>query len=541
MRVIDFSKETNEQITNGRYGMNLPDILEKYNRSSPGATALVEVRPLSGQRRNISWRVLYERTNRLANALLSLGIGKGDTVFLYAYNSIAWLEVFFGVMKTGACVVPLNYRFTDKELRYCWEIARPKAFFYGPEFDSRILNLQSSLSGIRHYVCLDSKASSFGSLEGLIEKGMPSTPNTQLRDDDAAGLYFTSGTTGDPKPVLMTHKNLFSAAVIEAYHHQLVSRDSLLMMPPLYHLAIGHLTGNMLVGGRSVLLTEQISPQTVIQTMSAEKISVVFLLVPWTVDILEAFDKGRLSPVDFDLKAWRLTHMGAQPIPPVLVQRLKQYFPDMQYDTSYGLSEAAGPGVTHLGMENEHKIGAIGKAGLLWDVRIVGNEGQDVAPGEVGELIARGPCVMREYFANPELTAATVKNGWLFTGDLARFDPDGFIWLVDRKKDMVISGGENVYPLDIEKELMKHPKVHDVAVIGTPDHRLGEIVTAVIQVVEGETLHEEEITVFCEACLPRYKRPRCIIFDQVPRNLTGKLNKPLLRRKYTLQIKNKEC
>jgi len=213
------------------------------------------------------------------------------------------------------------------------------------------------------------------------------------------------------------------------------------------------------------------------------------------------------------------------------VQRLKQYFPGMLYDTCYGLSEAAGPGVLNLGIENEHKIGATGKAGLLWDTRIVDHEGRDVAKGEVGELIVKGPGVMREYYDNPELTAETVRDGWLFTGDLARFDADDFIWVVDRKKDLVISGGENIFPVEIEKTIIQHPKVHDVAVIGTPDNRLGEIVTAVIQVVEGEKLLEEEISVFCEACLPRYKRPRCIIFDKVPRNPTGKLNKPLLRQK----------
>jgi acyl-CoA synthetase (AMP-forming)/AMP-acid ligase II len=512
--------------------MNLLDILVKYNRLSPKATALVEIRPLSGKRHEITWESLYERTNRLANTLLLQGIGKGDTVFLYAHNSIAWLEVYFGVMKTGACVVPLNYRFTDKELMYCREIAHPKAFFFGPQFGSRISALQCELTGVRQYACLDSEVTPFDSLDELISRGGPSDPNTELFDDGAAGLYFTSGTTGNPKPVLMTHKNLFSAAIIEAFNHRLLSSDALLMMPPFYHLAIGHLTGNMLVGGRSVLLTEKISPQTIIQTMSDEKISVVFLLVPWAVDILEALDKGRLSPSDFDLDAWRLTHMGAQPIPPVLVQRLKQYFPGMLYDTCYGLSEAAGPGVLNLGIENEHKIGATGKAGLLWDTRIVDHEGRDVAKGEVGELIVKGPGVMREYYDNPELTAETVRDGWLFTGDLARFDADDFIWVVDRKKDLVISGGENIFPVEIEKTIIQHPKVHDVAVIGTPDNRLGEIVTAVIQVVEGEKLLEEEISVFCEACLPRYKRPRCIIFDKVPRNPTGKLNKPLLRQKF---------
>jgi acyl-CoA synthetase (AMP-forming)/AMP-acid ligase II len=204
----------------------------------------------------------------------------------------------------------------------------------------------------------------------------------------------------------------------------------------------------------------------------------------------------------------------------------------MAYDTTYALSEAGGPGVTHLGHENERKIGAIGKPGLLWDVRIVDEGGVDVAPGKVGELLVRGPGVMKEYYKNPELTAATIKDGWLYTGDLGKIDEEGFITIVDRKKDLIISGGENIYPVEIESVIRRHPKVHDVAVIGMPDPRLGEVACAVIQVTSGEQLTEHEMGSFCEQNLPRYKRPRQIIFAEVPRGSTGKIEKPKLREKY---------
>jgi acyl-CoA synthetase (AMP-forming)/AMP-acid ligase II len=325
---------------------------------------------------------------------------------------------------------------------------------------------------------------------------------------------------------------LVGSAINEATNEGWTHEKSLLMMAPLYHLAIGHLLGCMLTGGRGVLLVDKIIPQYVFEAVSRERITTVFLLVPWAQDILTALDKGELKREDYDLSCWTLMYMGAQPIPPALIRRWKEYFPEMAYDTTYALSEAGGPGVTHLGPENEGKIGAIGKPGLLWDVRIVDERGVDVRPEEVGELVVRGPGVMKEYYKNPELTAATIKDGWLYTGDLGKIDEDGFITIVDRKKDLIISGGENIYPVEIESVIRRHPKVHDVAVIGVPDQRLGEIACAVIQVTQGESLTEQEMNLFCEQSLPRYKRPRSIIFDEVPRSSTGKIEKPKLRKKY---------
>ena len=205
--------------------------------------------------------------------------------------------------------------------------------------------------------------------------------------------------------------------------------------------------------------------------------------------------------------------------------------PHHQYDTNYGLSESIGPGCVHLGVENVHKVGAIGKAGYLWRTRIVDEHGVDVARGEVGELIVKGPGVMTCYYKNPEATAETIHGEWLYTGDMAKEDEDGFIYLVDRKKDVIITGGENLYPVQIEDFLRAHEKIKDVAVIGLPHARLGEIAAAIIEIKEGMTCTEEEINEFCME-LPRYKRPKKIIFEKVPRNPTGKIEKPVLREKY---------
>jgi acyl-CoA synthetase (AMP-forming)/AMP-acid ligase II len=513
--------------------MNLLDIIAKNSRIYPEESAFLELRPVTKARKEISWRRFGERVNKIANGLKETGVHQGDRVFLFGRNSIHWLEVYFGILKTGAWITPLNFRFTNEDIAYCAKVSQPLVCFCDEEYAERMLILQRNLPTLKKCVFIGAKDfEGMENLEPFIERASPKSPEVELKDEDPCGLYFTSGTTGAPKPILLTHKNLFASGGTEATNHLWKHTDSLLMIPPLYHSAIGHLLGPMIVGARSVLLTETITPQVIFEAMSTEQLSVVFLLVPWTMDILSALDRGELLLKDYDLSQWRLMHMGAQPIPPVLIQRWKDYFPEMQYDTCYGLTEGSGPGVVALGIGNERKIGAIGKPGWMWDLRIVDERDEDVPQGEVGEIIVKGNGVMKEYYKNPELTAQTIRNGWLHTGDLGRVDEEGFVYIVDRKKDLVISGGENIYPVEIEAILLKHPKVRDAAVIGSPDDRLGEVVTAVIEPKEGDLLTKEEASSFCEENLPRYKRPRHIFFDQVPRSPSGKIEKPKLREKY---------
>ena len=398
----------------------------------------------------------------------------------------------------------------------------------------RSQDVRSQLPAIRNYIFAGQHApQGMEGFQDVMDRSSPEPPDVILNDEDASGLYFTSGTTGAPKPILLTHKNMECAAITENRHHCQEHEDNFLLIPPLYHTGSKmHWFGSLIVGGSATLLTET-SPQYILEAVDSERITIMFLLVPWAQDILGALDRGELRKDDYDLSCWRLMHIGAQPVPPSLVKHWKECFPDMRYDTNYGLSEATGPGCVHLGIENEHKVGAIGKAGFNWEARIVDDNGEDVARGEIGELIVRGNGVMKEYYKNPEKTAETIRNGWLYTGDMARMDGERFIYLVDRKKDLVISGGENVYPVEVEDVLRSHSKVYDAAVIGIADDRLGEVVTAVIDPKPGETLTEDEINAFCERNLARYKRPRHIIFDKVPRNPTGKIEKPKLRQKYS--------
>jgi long-chain acyl-CoA synthetase len=512
--------------------MNLVNIIQRNGRYYSNDTAFIEVRPVSNVRKAIAWGQFSERVNRFANALTDRGINKGDKVFIFGRNSINWLEAYFGVMSAGAWAVPLNFRFTDKDLEFCASVAEPIAFIMEEEYADRLHELRSRLPMVKEYICMGT-FQEMVSTEKLIEAASPAPPKVDIEDGDECALYFTSGTTGAPKPVLHLHTNMVCVAINEMAREHWDHRDCLLMLPPFYHLAIGHLLGCILVAGRAVLLTEQINPQYIFENVSREQVTLAFLLVPWVIDILEALDTGKLNKDDYDLSTWRLLYLGAQPIPPSLVQRWKEYFPQMQSDITYGLSETAGPHTLGLGMGNEEKTGSIGKPGPLWDVRLVNDRGEDVPQGEVGEIAVKGCGVMKEYYKNPELTAETIRDGWLHTGDLGKMDEDGFIYLVDRKKDLVISGGENVYPVEVEETIQRYPKVRDVAVIGTPNDRLGEIVTAVIEPVPDSVLTEEEVNSYCEKNLPRYKRPRRIIFDTVPRSPTGKVEKPKLREKWT--------
>ncbi len=483
-------------------------------------------------RREITWRVFDEKANRMANMLLGRGIKKGDKVAVLMMNCLEWLPIYFGILKTGAIAVPFNFRYSAEEIQYCANLAEVDVLVFGPEFIGRIESVAESLSQNRLLIFVGETCPTFAeSYRELVADCSSEAPLVRLEDDDDAAIYFSSGTTGFPKAILHKHRSLMHAAKVEQVHHSTGREDTFLCIPPLYHTgAKMHWMGSLVAGSKAVLL-KGTKPQYILDAVSREHCTIVWLLVPWAQDILDALDRGELKLQDYELSQWRLMHIGAQPVPPSLIRHWKQYFPAHQYDTNYGLSESIGPGCVHLGVENISKVGAIGIPGYGWQCKIVDSEGNLVKSGEPGELCVRGPGVMECYYNNPEATAEVLKDGWLYTGDIARQDEDGFYFLVDRKKDVIVSGGENLYPVEIENFIRKFDKVHDVAVIGLPDRRQGEIAGAIIAVKEGMTCTEEEVNTFCLG-LPRYKRPRQIIFAPVPRNATGKIEKPLLRKMY---------
>ncbi|HOQ24860.1 MAG TPA: AMP-binding protein [Bacillota bacterium] len=493
---------------------------------------LIENNPAGEYRRDMTWRVFDEKANRLANLLIKRGIKKGDKVAILLMNCLEWLPIYFGILKAGAVAVPMNFRYTAEEIKYCLNLSDTVALIFGPEFIGRLETIYDQIPNVKMLFFAGEGRPSFAeSYDRLTANCSSEDPKIPLTDDDDAAIYFSSGTTGFPKAILHSHRSLVSACYTEQKHHGQTREDNFLCIPPLYHTgAKMHWFGSLLSGSKAVLL-RGIKPDWILRTVSEEKITIVWLLVPWAQDILDAIERGDVKLEDYDLSQWRLMHIGAQPVPPSLIHRWKKYFPNHQYDTNYGLSESIGPGCVHLGVENIHKVGAIGLPGYNWEAKIVDENGNPVVQGEVGELAVKGPGVMKCYYKDPEATAAVLRDGWLHTGDMARQDEDGFIYLVDRKKDVIISGGENIYPVQIEDFLRSHSAIKDAAVIGLPDPRLGEIAAAIIELKPGCLCTEEEINAFCIQ-LPRYKRPRRIIFDQVPRNPTGKIEKPKLREKY---------
>ena len=531
--------------------MPITEFLERNAAQFPDKTALVELNPEIREkrvtwkeyelieptadvpyRREITWAVFNEKANRFANLLISRGIKKNDKVGILLMNCLEWLPIYFGILKTGALAVPLNFRYTADEIKYCVELAEVDILVFGPEFIGRVEEIVDDISKNRLLYYVGEGCPTFAEHYDRLAANCSSvSPDITITDDENAAIYFSSGTTGFPKAILHNHESLVHSARVEQNHHGQTEDDVFLCIPPLYHTgAKMHWFGSLISGGKAVIL-KGVKPKFVLEAVSSEHCTIVWLLVPWAQDILDAVDRGDIDISKYELSQWRLMHIGAQPVPPSLIARWKKLFPNHQYDTNYGLSESIGPGCVHLGVENIHKVGAIGKAGFGWEVKIVDENGNTVQRGEVGELCVKGPGVMTCYYRDPKATAETLKDGWLFTGDMAQEDEDGFIFLVDRKKDVIISGGENLYPVQIEDFLRAHPAVKDVAVIGLPDKRLGEIAAAIISIKDGMTCTEEEITDFCHK-LPRYKRPHKIIFAEVPRNPTGKIEKPVLRKIY---------
>ena len=532
---------------------NITEILERNAREWGDDVALVEINPQELEARHttwreysliessrdeafrseLTWRDFNDQSNRIANFLLSRGFKKGDKVAILLMNCLEWLPIYFGILKSGCMAVPLNFRYTADEIKYCLELADAKALVFGPEFTGRVEEIVDLLPQLKAVLYAGADCPSFAEpYRGLVGFCSAKAPMIPLTPEDEAAVYFSSGTTGFPKAIVLQHKCLLHSCKVEQAHHGQTKDDTFLCIPPLYHTgAKMHWFGSFLVGGKSVLL-KGVKPEWILRAVSEERCTIVWLLVPWAQDILDAIERGDVKLADYRLDQWRLMHIGAQPVPPSLIKRWKGVFPHHDYDTNYGLSESTGPGAVHLGIENTDHVGAIGVAGFGWETKIVGTDGvTPVKRGEVGELALRGPGVMKEYYKNPQATAEILKpDGWLLTGDMAE-ERDGFIYLVDRAKDVIITGGENLYPVQIEDFIRAIPAVKDVAVIGLPDARLGEIAAAIIEVKTGATLTENDVNNFCLG-LPRYKRPRKLIFAPVPRNPTGKIEKPKLRKMY---------
>ena len=499
--------------------MDIFSLLARNANKFPEQEALV-----CGERRR-SWSQLYQRVEALAGAMSYRGIEKGDKVALLLDNSDYFIEIHFAVARLGAIGVPLNYRLAGDELAYILNNSDSKMLFYGSTFEKAVEDIRTRIPKIESSIQVGNEGALY---DQMLAEGRISPP-VLVEGTDPNLVLYTSGTTGRPKGAVLTHDNSIWNALNMVIDARIEHEDRGIVIPPLYHSAAINcwMLPHVFVGA-ALVIENTFNPVELPKRLVEECITSMFL-VPAMYNFLLQVPGIETYDLDFI----RLLGSGASIMPVELKQKVHKLFPNAEIIDVYGLTEA-GPGVTILKAKDAfRKEGSVGQALSTLEVRVVDTNGKEVGSGEVGEIIVRGPTIMKEYYQLPEATATALREGWLYTGDLARMDEEGFLYVVDRKKDMIISGGENIYPAEVEAVLYQHAKILDAAVIGYPDAQWGESICAIIVVRPGETLTPEEVVEFTKGKFAGYKKPRQVVFvEALPRNPSGKVLKTVLRQKY---------
>lgn len=472
-----------------------------------------------------TYKAFNERVNRLANALLNKGIIKGNKVAYLLHNCGEFAEISFALSKIGALSVPLNFRLKEDEIGYIVENSDSSLLFFGPEFEETIVRLLPRLRGVKKTI----QVGGTSEYEELLHFSSPPEPPVFVNEEDEHSIMYTSGTTGSPKGAVHTHKSRVWNSLNMLVDTGLRGSDVFAIATPLFHIAAGHtmLLSTIFIGGTVIILREFSLPEF-FEIIQKEKVTAFFAVPTIFARIL---DHPNLR--DYDLRSLRLLFTGGAVISVELKKKLMDAFPRATVDDLMGLTEG-GPLTTFLPHRDAfRKPGSVGRAHFSQMVRVVNEKGEDVRGEEVGEIIVKGPAVMKGYYKNPEATAKALRDGWLYTGDLARVDEEGYQYLTVRRTDLIISGGENVYPAEVERILLLHPGVKDAAIIGVKDKEWGERVMAVVVPKEGEKTTEEEILSFCREKLGAYKRPRSVAFvDELPKNQLGKVLYRELRNRF---------
>lgn len=505
---------------------NLGLMLSKRAFLNPAREAYVD----SHGSTRLTFAELNGRCNRLANALLEAGIEPGERVGLLLMNSAEFMEAYFALAKVGAVVVPLNWRLVPDELAFILKDSGARRLIFDSDFveTAAALHARGSDTDLEHWLQVtgDGETGYFAeSYQAFRDAAADTEPEPRGADDDMLYIMYTSGTTGLPKGVVHTHDSAIWAVLTIAASVDYRDGDRYLAALPMFHVgALTPLAVNVYKGATSVVM-RSFDPGLAWDLIERERIS-TGLMVPAMLNfMLQAGDpEGRAH----ETVRWIMT--GAAPVPPALTRR----YADLGIGVLqvYGLTESCGPACV---MDAENALArpeSTGKAFFHTDVRVVGPDGSPCPPGEAGELVVRGRHVMREYWNRPDATAETIRNGWLHTGDVAVMDEDGFVAIQDRIKDMIISGGENVYPAEIEFVLASHPRIVEAAVIGQDSEKWGESPLAIV-VGADDTLTEAEVMAHCEGRLARYKRPQRVVFvEEIPRNPSGKILKRVLREQF---------
>lgn len=485
-----------------------------------------------------TWEEFDQRTDALARGLASLNIQRGDRVAVLMLNCHRYLELYYACARMGAVIVPLNIRLARAEIVFILNDSESKALIVDKNFAAYTTG-RDTFPGVENIIYAgDETPEGMFNYEDVVSKGshMQESVDQAMEDDDLSGLYYTGGTTGRAKGVMLSHKNIVSNAMHVIVATGYNEKDRYLHAAPMFHLAdISSAFAITMVGARHVFIP-LFNPEHVLQTIQEEKVTVA-LLVPTMLNMV--LNHPRVD--DYDLSSVRRLTYGASPMPIELLKKGLTKWGQI-FGQGYGLTEAA-PLLTSLESwehvpdgppEQARRLSSVGREILGVEVRVVNVDGEDIQPGEIGEIIARGPNIMQGYWRQPEATAAAIVDGWLHTGDLATVDEENYIYIVDRSKDMIISGGENVYSVEVENALYTHPAVLEAAVIGIPHERWGEAVHAVVVLKPEMQTTEEELIAHIHTQIAGYKTPRSIEFftEALPKSGAGKILKRNLREKY---------
>ena len=511
--------------------MVLGDSAKRNSIEYPNKTAVVF------QEKRFTFKEINNRINRLANAFKGMGVRKGERVAILAQNCHQYVETFFACAKAGLVILPLNAKLAGPELSYIINDASASLLIIEKCFADITDSIRSELKTVNNLIIIGDLPND--DYQSLIAKYSPEEPDIMIDEDDLFCLLYTSGTTGKPKGVMLTHKNILTNTVNHVSAFNFNHEDNTLIVAYLYHIAAQWpLLSHYYIGATSIIL-KKFEPEQAVKAIERERVT--------TVNAVPIMIEGLLNQLDMedhDLSSLRWIGYGASPMPiPVLKRALDKFGPLMVQ--VYGLTESGGV-VTWLS-RNDHVLNgsdnamnrtkSCGKSIVNVDVKVVNESGNTISSGQVGEIIVKGENIMKGYWSKPQATKDTIKEGYLYTGDLATVDEEGYIYIIDRKKDMIISGGENVYSREIEDLILTHPAVNDVAVIGIPDKKWGESVKAVVILQQGKSISEDEIIKYCRHRIAGYKIPKSVEFvSELPRNSTGKLLKKELREKYVISV-----
>ncbi|MFE7900348.1 long-chain fatty acid--CoA ligase [Streptomyces sp. NPDC057424] len=483
-------------------------------RKTPHRTALIHgdtTRTYAG---------LHDRTTRLAHALRARGVRRGDRIAYLGPNHPSYLETLFAAGTLGAVFVPLNIRLAGPEIAYQLADSGARALVYGPSYAGLVAGLPGS-TDVRVYL------EAGGEYEAAVAEASGEPVDEPVGADDTCIIMYTSGTTGRPKGAMLTHGNLTWNAINVLIDHDLVADERALVSAPLFHTAgLNMLTLPVLLKGGTCVLVDAFDPDATFDLIERHRITFMF-------GVPTMFDQVARHPrwPDADLSSLRILTCGGSPVPTPLIVAYQER--GLTFLQGYGMTEAA-PGTLFL--DAEHAVAKAGSAGVphfFSDVRVVRPDLSPVGTGEVGEIVVRGPHVMPGYWGLPEETAASFVDGWFRSGDAAQVDEDGYVHIVDRIKDMIISGGENIYPAEIEDQLLAHPDIVECAVIGVPDDKWGEVPRAVVVPREGAALDPDELLASLAGRLAKYKIPKSVVVaDELPRTASGKLLKSRVRTRY---------